>query len=122
MKAAATYRAKRRPAPPADLTRANFASDIDYNNWKLQLARIAERENKAIETLGYAARFSGDTSYALAGVARLVNLAAWPTRGATSEAVQDQANREIYVALALGLDLYPTQPDPRPRLLPSSPR
>lgn len=106
MKAAATFRAETPPTPPADLTRADFASDLEYNNWTQQLARAAEREHKAIETLGYAAKFSGDTAYALAGVTRLVNLAAWPTRGATSEAVQDQANREIYVALAIGLDIF----------------
>lgn len=106
MNAAAAYRTETPPAPPADLTRTSFATDLDYNNWLQQLARTAEREHKAIETLGYAARFSGDSSYTLAGVARLSNLAAWPTRGATSEAVQDQANREIYVGLAVGLDLF----------------
>lgn len=106
MKAAANYRVETPPAPPADLTRTDFASDLEFNQWKQTLARTAESEHKAIETLGYAARFSGDTSFATAGVLRLVNLASWPAQGATSEANQDQANREIYVTLGLGLDLY----------------
>ena len=112
MKAAAGYRAEVPPAPPADLTRADFASDKDYVTWKKTLRDLASKERKAIESLGYAAYFSGDTSYGLAGVMRLTNLAAWPTRGATSEAVQDQANREIYFGLALGLDLYASRLTP----------
>ena len=35
-----------------------------------------------------------------------MSLAGWPTSGATSEANQDQANREIYLALGLGLDFF----------------
>jgi len=106
MRAAATYRAQTPPVPPANLARADFQSEIAYNTWKSQLAQAARTESKAIESLGYAALFSGDSSYALAGVTRLANLAAWPTRGATGEATQDQANREIYTSLAVGLDLY----------------
>lgn len=106
LNAAATYRAEAPPAPPADLTRADFPSDSDYNRWLSDLRKLAKKERKAIEYLGYTSYFKSDSSYATAGVARLVQLAAWPTRGATSEATQDEANREVYVALALGLDLY----------------
>lgn len=112
MKAAADYRAEAPPAPPTESSRAEFASDLDYNNWKKKLRDAASKEWQAIEVLGYAAQFSGDSSYAVAGIARLVNLAAWPTRGATSEETQDQANRNIYVGLALGLDLYASRLSP----------
>lgn len=106
MTTAGSYRVEALPAPPANLTKADFTKEVDYFNWLNSLSKIASKERNAIEVLGYAARFSGDSRYAVAGVARLLNLAAWPTRGATSEATQDQANREIYDALALGLDIY----------------
>jgi hypothetical protein len=106
MTAAGGYRVEASPSPPPTLTRGDFANGVDYIKWMNDLSKIASKERNAIEYLGYAARFSGDSSYAVAGVARLLNLAAWPTRGATSEASQDQANRAIYEALALGLDLY----------------
>jgi len=108
MKAATTYRAEAPPPPPADLTRADFSSDMAYVSWQQELQRIAIKERNAIEYLGYAARFSDDRSYAIAGAARLANLAAWPVRGATSDKSLFRANREIYVSLALGLDLYPS--------------
>ncbi len=106
MKAAATYRAQTPPAPPANLTRADFSSDGAFSDWKNALSNTASDEHIAIQTLGYAAQFSGDSSYALAGIARLVNLAAWPTRGATSQATDDLANSEVYGGLAIGFDLF----------------
>lgn len=91
---------------PTNLTRSDFASDLDFNNWKLNLMQIAKAEVRAIETLGYAGRFTGNTAYDDAGMARVVSLAVWSPDGATSEINQDQANREIYLALAMGLDLF----------------
>ena len=98
------------PAPvPEEIAASTFASAVDYNNWLMQLRNQAGAERVAIETLGYTALFTGDSRYEQAGITRLLSLAAWPTDGATSEANQDQANREIYLALGLGLDLYQTK-------------
>lgn len=106
---AATLAAQAPGAVPKNLARSDFASDTSYVNWKQDLARTAKTERVAIETLGYAALLTGNTAYASAGAARVLSLAAWPTDGATSQAVQDQANREIYFGLGLGLDLYKEQ-------------
>ncbi len=91
---------------PAEKTRSDFSSDAAYFSWLLELRRIAMRERVAIEQLGYALHFTGDQRYAVTGVDRLVRLALWSPTGVTSEASQDQANREIYLALAQGLDLF----------------
>ena len=69
------------------------------------LRKVAEGERKAIEAMGYAARFRSDAKYSTAAVQRLMNLAGWSPAGNTSESANDQANREIYLALAQGLDL-----------------
>ena len=85
------------PPPPESL-----ASVPSLNTLLAQ----AMEERKNIESLGFMARMRGDTSYQSAGIARLMNLAAWSPTGASSEASQDQINREIYLALAQGYDLF----------------
>ena len=85
------------PAPPEQIAPVPSLG-------KLLGQAMDERIN--IESLGFAARFSGDLSYETAGIARLMNLAAWSPAGATSEASQDQINRAIYLGLAQGLDLF----------------
>lgn len=98
------------PGPvPKNLARSDFATAVDYGNWTAEVGTQALAETSAIETLGYAALLTGNAAYASAGAARVLSLAAWPTDGATSQAVQDQANREIYRALGIGLDLYKGQ-------------
>ncbi|MFO1207028.1 MAG: heparinase II/III family protein [Burkholderiales bacterium] len=95
------------PAPvPKNLGPADFATSTDYYGWLQQVALQATNEHQAIENLGYAGWFTGNSTYTTAAINRLLSLAAWPVDGATSESVQDQANREIYVALGLGLDLF----------------
>lgn len=64
-------------------------------------------ERKVIEYLGFAYHFTGKSNADyLNGVKRIVTLASIDPRGVTSEAITDQANREIILALAIGLDLY----------------
>lgn len=66
----------------------------------------ARDERKAIEALGFASYFTNDASYRTAGINRLMSLANWSPTGLSSDANQDQVNREIHLALAQGLDLF----------------
>ena len=104
-----------KPAYVNLMARANTSKTLGLPPAPDQLSKVpglgtllgqAMDEQKNIEALGFAARFSGDKSYQTAGIARLLNLATWSPSGATSEASQDQINRAIYLALAQGLDLF----------------
>lgn len=96
-------------AIPANLTHADFSNEVTYNEWTRDLRFAAIAEKEYIEILGYAYYFTNNIAYQTNAMNRILAIAAWPTNGATSEATQDQANREIYVALAIGLDLFQTQ-------------
>lgn len=76
--------------------------------WKTYLYNAAMKERRAIETLGHMYLFTGESGYLIAFKERLLNLASWKyDAGApTSEGYQDQANRDIFLALAIGLDLF----------------
>jgi hypothetical protein len=91
---------------PQDLNLNNFSGKVEYTTWLQELRKKTQLELSAIETLGYARQFTGNIAYETAGISRLLSLAAWPTSGATSEIGNDQANREIFLALGLGLDLF----------------
>jgi hypothetical protein len=93
-------------APPSNLTITNFPSKMAYSNWLVSLSLQGATERRAIEALGYGYRFSKDSKLAASGIDRMLALAAWPAEGATSEAINDQANREIFQGLAAGLDLF----------------
>ncbi|HEY4079196.1 MAG TPA: DUF4962 domain-containing protein [Burkholderiaceae bacterium] len=72
----------------------------------------AQDERFYIEALAYVGRFNGGDrkdDYTKAAVARLTALAQWDPIGISSEENQDQANREVYLALAEGLDLVGDQ-------------
>ena len=94
------------PIEPALKTRNDFASEYDYNQWLQWLKNMSADEGGDIAALGYAGLFTGDRTYTTAGIERLINLASWSPTGSTGEDNQDQANREIYYALAVGFDLY----------------
>ncbi|MET1078289.1 MAG: heparinase II/III family protein [Pseudomonas sp.] len=100
------YLTKGIPAAPREHVRADFPNDTEYNNWLRVLKESSAEETLAIQTLGYAAHFTGDRKYIRPGIDRLLALAGWRSDGATSEAIQDQANREIYLGLASGYDLF----------------
>lgn len=68
------------------------------------LQDAASADASALEILAISSNFTGKSAYEQAAIARLLALAAVPTRGDSSEANADQANRIIYVALAKGLD------------------
>lgn len=104
---AATYVTKPIPDVPQNLTLADFGNDQDkFDAWKHGLRNQILDESMYVQNLGFAYYFTGNVAYRDAAIHRLQSLAAWPTNGATSEAVQDQVNREIYLLLAIGLDLF----------------
>jgi Heparinase II/III-like protein/Domain of unknown function (DUF4962) len=69
----------------------------------------AMTERVTIETLAYGWRFSGDTTLRDAAVARLLSLSRWLPNGASSDAVDDQVNREVMLTLSIGFDLLEPQ-------------
>jgi hypothetical protein len=93
------------PANPDAVSRSGFTSDTTFNTALMSLRNVSGKEGVQIEALAYAWRFTGEARYRDAGLTRLRNLAGWSPTGSTSETSQDQANRNIYVALATGADL-----------------
>lgn len=102
-------------AVPANLKPENFSTSTLYDDWFKKVIAASIVETTAVETLGYALQFTSNSKYQARALSRLMNLAAWPVDGATSEAKQDQANRRIYLALALGLDLHQNRLSPAQR-------
>ncbi len=84
---------------------AALKSGTENTNYLRSLGYAAGTARTNIETLGYAGHFTGDVSYFDAAIAHLMALASWAPTGATSEQNQDQANREVYLGLSMGLDL-----------------
>jgi hypothetical protein len=72
------------------------------------LGRVANKERAAIETLGHMYFLTNDLRYANECAKRLRNIASWDAdeNASTGEKTQDQANRQIYLALGLGLDIF----------------
>ncbi len=93
------------PSAPAMKVETDFPSKLEYTAWLMKITHLVGDEHQAINYIAYAGKFTGDPKYNTAALARIMSLAIWPTTGPTSEAINDQANREIYVALAEGLDL-----------------
>lgn len=87
-------------------TRASYADEASYTASINTLKNNLALERRRIEAMGLMWRFTGDNTYATLGLTRLMGLAAWDPAGITSEGTSDQSNREIYLALAQGLDLY----------------
>jgi hypothetical protein len=91
------------PASPA--WPITFASDDERSQWLRRLFNTTNNELELIEMLGFYWRFNQDPEILTAAKARLMNLITWDPLGASSEKNQDQANRNIYMALAIGYDL-----------------
>ncbi|OEZ93157.1 heparinase II/III-like protein [Janthinobacterium sp. HH106] len=70
------------------------------------IADAAFRAAQGIERLSVAALLKGDQRYHAQAIARLLQLASWAPDGATGECQQDQANRQIMLTLAQGLDMF----------------
>lgn len=93
------------PAEPALLVQSDFPSKSEYVSYLSGIGSQALAEHSRIRYLAYAWRFTGNTTYADAALAHLVNLAGWAPNGVTGQLTQSQANRQIYLALAEGADL-----------------
>jgi len=90
---------------PESRTRATFTTDAAYASWQNSLMSLTSDELRHIEALSFAWRLTGTTKYRDAAIARILALAAWDPTGASSEVNQPQANRKLYLALAMGMDL-----------------
>lgn len=66
----------------------------------------ARSQREYIETLAVIGRIDRDNALLDSARHRLQALADWSPDGPSSEAASDQTNREIYLALATGLDLF----------------
>lgn len=84
------------PSNPADLQR------IQNDNGIWQTAR---NERGFIEQLALIGKLEGNAAMVTSAKQRVLNLASWSPTGVTSEAMNIQANREIYLGLAMGLDM-----------------
>lgn len=93
------------PAAPANLAKANYASDLAYTQDLLLWMNLAETERNYIEALALEGYMRNLPTYRTLAAVRLRALAGWSPIGLTGEAVNDQANRSVYLALAQGLDL-----------------
>lgn len=83
---------------------ASYSDKTDSNALhEASNAAFVARTN--IELLGYAGFFTGNASYHDTAIANLMALATWDPLGMTGELSQDQANRDVYLGLAVGLDL-----------------
>lgn len=96
-------------ASPESRSKSSFGSDGEYVKWLLALMQQTNDELRHLEVLSYAWRLTGNVAYAVAAKSRLMNLVAWNPNGASSEAAQPQANRNLYLALAMGYDLIGSQ-------------
>lgn len=93
------------PAGPTFQARTTFTNDLAYTQYLLQWMHVANTERTRIESIAVAAGLTNDAALRDAAIKRLNALAAWTPEGATSDILNDQANRNIYLALAEGLDL-----------------
>ncbi|MBN8507164.1 MAG: DUF4962 domain-containing protein [Burkholderiales bacterium] len=91
------------PAEPAIPPAKKTSS---WKKWREATQQTARFEQQDIEMLGFAWRLSGDERFREAGLARLVNIAAWAPDGATSDANHDTANSILALVLGRGFDLY----------------
>ncbi len=81
------------------------------------LVQIARNERSYIENVLLVGLLDGSAGLIEHGKSRLLSLATWSPNGLTSERTAAQANREIYLALAQGLDLLWTGLSPAERNL-----
>lgn len=70
------------------------------------LVQTTRGERFNIENLALVGRLDGNATMLAQAKARVLNLAGWNPTGQTSETNSDQSNREIYLVLAEGLDLF----------------
>ena len=91
------------PLPPSPILKKS--SDPDYAKYMADLTTITNTERLYIALLSFLYKTTGTIDYKDAAIARLMNIASWDPDGATSEANQDQANRNIYFTIAATYDM-----------------
>lgn len=89
--------------PPLKTT---FVNTAEAAAWASKVGNTTTVEVNAFETLSAAYLFTGNLVYRTKAFERFIALSKWSPTGATSETSQDQANRQVYVTLAMGLDLF----------------
>lgn len=89
-------------APPTPTTTADLAKVLNDRD----VRQTARGQREYIETLAIVGRIDANAAMLSSARLRLLALAAWAPGGVSSEASNDQANREIYLALATGIDLF----------------
>lgn len=93
------------PADPAVHTLASLGNADALNLHHNDVAHTATTLGQSVTRLALLAQVSGNTALRGEAVRRLRHLASWDPQGMSSEAQQDQANREVFYALASGYDL-----------------
>ncbi|MBI3727404.1 MAG: DUF4962 domain-containing protein [Burkholderiales bacterium] len=85
----------------------NTPNPTDYSIWLVSLNSMASAAASDMNYLGYVSKLTNDASMAAAGKARLLALADWdPVNGVSNYTFQDQAARQVLLALAKGYDYF----------------
>jgi len=94
------------PAEPKPLAKSRKPGPKDLEA-AAGVLKVATQESGLVRDLAFASLISGEAPYADEAKRRVLNLAGWKPDGSTGYASQDQADREITLALALALDWLP---------------
>jgi len=92
-------------ALPAAPVSSQSASGLNAVVNERTMRQTARTEREFMERLSLIGRLDGNAAMLAASKLRLLNLAAWPATGLSSESSSDQTNREVYLALAQGIDM-----------------
>ncbi len=96
------YLARPIPAvPPTPATQAELLKLRDDNN----IVSIVRTEREYIEVLSLIGKLDNVPAMTVNAKQRVLSLANWAPTGVSSETVNVQGNRELYLALAIGLDM-----------------
>lgn len=93
-----------RPVPAAPATPGTQA-DLLKSRDDSRLVSSARGEREHIEVLSLIGKLDNSPTLTSQAKQRLLALAAWSPSGVSSEALNVQANRELYLGLAIGLDM-----------------
>lgn len=93
-----------RPVPPAPATPVT-ATELAKVQGSMAIWQETRREREYIEMLALIGRLDNNPALIANAKLRLMSLAAWSPTGVSGEKINDQANREIYAALAVGIDM-----------------
>lgn len=103
---AATALTQGAPANPDGSSTTVGIANLQLVQATRSLVITTRLERFNIENLALIGRLDSNAAMLAQAKARVLNLAGWSPTGKTSETNSDQSNREIYLALAEGLDLF----------------